>query len=155
MSTTSTSSKSKMTPGPQSSISARKSSSCCDRSSPLRQIRVPHFPETRCILSVISCPLSRNAKARPFEMARAPARGNSRAGAQRGSAVRPLNARDKGLLSCFDNELCRFFWMGDHEEVRRSLDPHDLPCPGALCHEFSRRVRKVLVPGSVDEPGGD
>src|SRR6516165_448692 len=67
-----------------------------------------------------------------------------RAGAQRGSAVRALNARDKGLLRCFDNELRGFFRMGDHEEVRRSLDLHDLLCAGALCHECSRRVRKVL-----------
>ena len=68
---------------------------------------------------------------------------------------RSLNARDEGLLRCFDNELRGFFRMGDQEEVRRSLDLHDLLCAGALCHELSRRDRKVLVPGAVDEPGGD
>src|SRR5262249_59131228 len=63
---------------------------------------------------------------------------------------RALNARDKGLLSCFDNELCCFFRMGDQEKVRRSFDLHDLLCAGALCHECSRRDRKVLVPSAVD-----
>ena len=68
---------------------------------------------------------------------------------------RALSARDEGLLSCFDNELRCFFRMGDHEEVRRSLDLHDLLCDGALCHELSRRDRKVFVPSAVDEPGRD
>ena len=68
---------------------------------------------------------------------------------------RALNARDEGLLSCFDNELCCFFRMGDLEEVRRPLDLHDLLCAGALCHELSRRDRKVLVSSAVDEPGRD
>src|SRR5262249_1905035 len=115
---------------------------------------------------------SRNAKARPFEMARAPARGTLEpvlSSVQRvvfsevsslllvpfGAESRALNARDEGLLSCFDNELCCFFRMGDQEEVRRSLDLHDLLCASALCHELSRRDRKVLVSSAVDEPGWD
>src|SRR5215468_6327300 len=161
MSTRSTSSKSKMTPCPHCSIWARRSSRCCDRSSPLRQIRVPHFPENRSILSVISCPCRETQE-----------RGHSKwlehrrkelssrcsvwvSGSSFEAESRALNARDEGLLSCFDNELCCFFRMGDLEEVRRPLDLHDLLCAGALCHELSRRDRKVLVSSAVDEPGRD
>src|SRR5215471_12656679 len=54
ISTRFTSSKSKVTRGPPCSISARTSSSCSDRSSPLSLIRVPRFREHRSILSVIN-----------------------------------------------------------------------------------------------------
>src|SRR5262249_7196674 len=54
ISTRCTSTKSKITRGPPRSISTRRSSSCSDRRSPLRRIRVPRFRENRSILSVIN-----------------------------------------------------------------------------------------------------
>src|SRR5215469_8564627 len=62
MSTRLSSSKSKVTCGPPRSISARKSSSCSFRSSPLSRIRVPRLTEKRSIRSVISDPASASEK---------------------------------------------------------------------------------------------